>query len=170
MKQFGLLIFVFLSINLFSQRKVEPTSSVIVKGTVKTEFVITEEKIKAANQLDIPDIVITNHKGEIKDTAKDLRGVLLIDLLKELDIPINKPKELSEYYFNFIASDGYKVVFSWNELFNSPTGKAIFIVTSKNGKVLSEMDDKILLLCTSDIQSGRRHVKGLKEIVVHHAD
>jgi hypothetical protein len=43
-----------------------------------------------------------------------VKGVLLKDILIKVEIDAETPKVLSEYYFVCIASDNYKVVFSWN--------------------------------------------------------
>ena len=46
------------------------------------------------------------------------------------------------YYFTCIASDGYKVVFSWNELFNTVAGNTVYIVTSKDHTSIEALDEK----------------------------
>jgi len=73
---------------------------------------------------------------------------------------------LSEYYFVCIASDNYKVVFSWNEIFNTDTGKSVYIITSQDGKPAAETDTRIALISPKDQMTGRRYVKGLQRIVV----
>jgi hypothetical protein len=76
------------------------------------------------------------------------------------------PKILSEFYMVCIASDNYKVVFSWNELFNTEVGKHVIIITGENGKTGMELGDRIALLSSADDATGRRFVKGLKKIIV----
>jgi len=73
---------------------------------------------------------------------------------------------LSEYYFVCIASDNYKVVFSWNEIFNSDTGKSVYIITAQDGKPATGLDNRIALVSPKDQMTGRRYVKGLQKIVV----
>ena len=88
------------------------------------------------------------------------------DILDKAEIDAPTPKLLSEYYVVCIASDNYKVVFSWNEIFNSKNGENIYILTEQDGKVASGSDDKIALISTNDIATGRRYVKWLKKITV----
>lgn len=148
-------------------QETKPTKQIVVKGDITKVFTITQETIKKANVVAIPDVVITNHLGEPRKTLTKLKGVLLKDLLaKEVIYTVESPKYYSEYYFIFEAADGYKVVYSWNELFNSETGNHVFLITSVDGKNSSEMDDSILTLCTTDKKTGRRHVKFLKTITV----
>jgi len=42
-----------------------------------------------------------------------------------------KPKEFSGIYIVLTASDGYKNVYSWNELFSTEVGKHIYIMTEE---------------------------------------
>ena len=101
-----------------------------------------------------------------KYTMTNIEGVPIKSILSKVSLATDDPKTLSEYYFVFIASDNYKVVYSWNELFNSATGNNIFVIQKKEGKDLTSLDDVISVICTSDEATGRRYVKGLKEILV----
>jgi hypothetical protein len=114
--------------------------------------------------------VITNHKGDVKGTAKDLTGVLLKDFLLSIELDAENPKVLSEYYFTCIASDGYKVIYSWNELFNTAIGNSVYILTSKDNQPLEKLDENIVMIATQDIRTGRRYVKNLQSIIVRRAE
>lgn len=88
----------------------------------------------------------------------------MIDLLQKVEVAEDNPRLLSTYYLVFEASDGYKVVYSWNEIFNTPAGKQIFILTEKDGENMDTMKDKIVVITPGDIQTGRRYVKGLAKV------
>lgn len=133
----------------------------------KTFSVADIERLKVH---DIGAVTITSHTGEKKSELTSLRGVLLKDMLSEVIISAENPKVLSAYYFVCKASDGYTVVFSWNELFNAATGDAAYLVTEKNGKSIFQMDDAILLICPRDVRTGRRHIKSLATIEVKRAN
>ena len=94
---------------------------------------------------------------------KELTTTLLFAKIK---IRVEKPRELSEYYLIFRAADGYAVVFSWNEIFNTEIGKSLYIVTAADGKNLTGSSDRILMISTKDFNTGRRHVKNLYSIEV----
>lgn len=115
----------------------------------------------------IGDIIITNHLGEPRGIAKQLTGILMRDLMKDLELNAESPKLFSEFYLTFVAIDNYKVVYSWNEIFNSPTGDNLFLITSRDGKKIEEMEERILILTPTDFKTGRRHIKGLSKIVVN---
>lgn len=149
----------------YGQKDIASTDVITVSGAVVKEATITLADILAVPSHAIPDVAITNHLGEPRGTAKGLRGVLVRDLLANVSFNAESPKVLSEYFLTFVASDGYTVVYSWNELFNSPTGNATFLIIEKEGQKLQEMNERILIMTTSDFKTGRRHIKGLKSIV-----
>ena len=64
------------------------------------------------------------------------------------------------------ASDGYKVVFSWNEIFNSPIGDGVIVFFEKDGFPLADDEGRIALVSTKDLRTGPRHVKWLQSIEV----
>ena len=110
--------------------------------------------------------MITNHVGVTKNTLTQLKGVLVKDILSGIALQNENPKVLSEFYFIFVATDKYKVVFSWNEIFNSPTGDNFYIITGEGGKKLKEIDGRISMLCITDYKTGRRDLKNLDKIIV----
>ena len=114
----------------------------------------------------IKDQIIYNHNGEVKDTLIGMTGIPLKNLLATITYVYDKPKVLNEFYFVFIASDGYKVVFSWNEMYNTETGNNCFIVTEMEGKKLKDLEQRILFISTADCKTGRRYIKGLEKIEV----
>ncbi len=120
-------------------------------------------------EITIGDVTITNHLGEKKSEQKALKGVLLKEVLQKIEINADSPKVLSEFYFQCKAADGYLVVFSWNELFNSPTGESVFLITSKNAIKINDLDESILMVSSKDYKTGRRYVKALTSIEVKRA-
>lgn len=159
-------ILLFLTASLFAQRKIEPTNELQIFGLVDSAITISYEKICAMKTVDVGDLILKNQEGEFKKEYKNVKGVALLDILNKINISTAKPKELNTYYFVFTASDGYAVVFSWNEIFNSDIGKSSYVIIEANDKKLSESDDRILLMSTKDFNLGRRHIKGLKTIEV----
>jgi tRNA U34 2-thiouridine synthase MnmA/TrmU len=112
------------------------------------------------------DQTLYNHKGEVKSTVKNMKGVLLKTVLESIEFEYDKPKELNEFYFVFVATDGYKVVFSWNEIYNTEAGNNFYIVTELEGKKMKDMDQRMLFISTADLKSGRRYIKALEKIQV----
>ncbi|WP_309641564.1 molybdopterin-binding protein [Flavobacterium sp.] len=164
------LIIVFIGFithwSVSAQRKIEPTDSFKIQGKIKSEKVFTLTQLDSFPKQVLKDQMIYNHKGEIKDTVKNSKGILLKTVLAKIEFSYEKPKELNEFYFVFIASDGYKVVFSWNEIYNTAIGDNLFIITEHEGKKLKDMEQRIVLSSTADLKNGRRYVKALERIEV----
>lgn len=169
MKVCVFLVAVFISLDCIAQQDEKPTTSFTITGEVKTPRTFTTDELKKMKAVEIGDVVITNHLGEKKSEAKGLKGVLLKDVLSQVEINAESPRVLSEYYFVCTANDNYRVVYSWNELFNTSVGESAFIVTEKNGKSLDTLPDAILMISSKDIRTGRRHVKALSSIDVKRA-
>jgi len=164
------LAVILLQFQIHAQRKIMPTESFTVKGKVKAEATFNLTQLDNFAKKPIADKIIYNHKGEVKDTVKNMKGVLLTHILSKIEYQYDKPRELSEFYFVCTASDGYKVVFSWNEIYNTEIGNNLYIITEMEGKKQKDMEQKILLFATSDFKSGRRYVKGLETIEVRRAE
>ena len=161
-----LIALIFISRLGVSQPTIESTNQIIVSGLVDKPLTITYTGLEKEKIVSIGDFKVTNHLGEFKKEYKNVKGVLLLDVLKNLTITATNPKLLSEYYFVFKASDGYSAVFSWNELFNTEIGNTFFLVVEADHKSQKESTEKILMISTKDFKTGRRHIKGLQSIEV----
>lgn len=149
-----------------AQHSVPHTSgfSIILMGHKSATFDIAE--IKKYPQAALGDVPIKNHKGEAKNIAKGVKGALLKSFFDKAPIATEKPKELSELYITLVASDGYRNVYSWNEIFNTEVGNHLYVITEIEGKDMEQMDGAILVMSLSDINTGGRYLRGLEKIEV----
>lgn len=154
----------------FSQKKNEPTKSFVITGEVKEEKKIKVEGFTNFRESALGDVVITNHLGEVKSQQKKLKGILLRDVLEKIEIKNESPKVLSEYYIVCKATDGYIIVYSWNEVFNNPAGESIYLVTSKEGVPATDLEESILMITPRDYKTGRRYLKGLSKVEIKRAN
>lgn len=127
---------------------------------------VTLAGLKNEQRVQLDSFKIFNPKGEFRKQYKGIRGVRLLDVLKKVTVTSPDPKTLNEFYLIARASDGYAVVISWNELFNSETGNSFLLVLEADNKSQAEAPERILLIATKDLMTGRRHVKGLKSIEI----
>lgn len=169
MKAFFTIVSLMIYFSGFGQKEPETTTSFIISGEVKTPVTVSLSEFSKYTEAPIGDITITNHLGEKKSEQKSLKGILLKDILKTVEINNENPRVLSEYYFICKSSDGYKVVYSWNEIFNSSAGESVYLVTSKNGQGAMEMKESILMISPKDYMTGRRYLKSLSSIEVKRA-
>lgn len=167
MKTLSFALLLILSTVLgFAQKNVESTNQFTISGLVDKPKTINFSDLQREKSIEIGDFKITNHAGEFRKEYKNVKGVPLLNLLKDVKIMAESPKVLSEYYLIIKASDGYSVVLSWNELFNTEVGNSFFIVLEADGKSQTESTERILLIATKDFKTGRRHVKGLRSIEI----
>jgi len=164
------ILFLVLAFTVFSasaqKENIPTTENFSIEGKVKKSLSLSLADLSSYKSYSIDSIVITNHLGERKSSLKKVKAVLLKDILDKVEIDAEAPKVLSEYYLVCIASDNYKVVFSWNEIFNNDTGKSVYIITAQDGKPATGLDNRIALVSPKDQMTGRRYVKGLQKIVV----
>lgn len=149
-----------------AQKNAIPTDEFTITGEVKGPLKFSLNLAAGFTTHFVDSVVIYNHLHERKRAIHDIKGILLKDVLEKAGLNEEKPKLFSEFYFTCIASDGYKVVFSWNELFNSEIGNQTIIITEEEGKKAGTIDDHISVLSPLDKNTGRRYVQNLKEIKV----
>lgn len=156
------LLFLFIGFAATSQI----TKSITIESLNAKTVTVPFSDLKKHELHSIDSLQILNHMKEYKSTLKNIKGVLLKDVLENISFSEESPKVLSEYYIICVADDGYKVVFSWNEIFNSPTGNSILVLTDVNGETAINQKQGIRLVTTTDFATGRRYVKNLKTIKI----
>lgn len=145
------------------------TRSFSIAGQIKRESVITMDSLNHYPLHAIGDVKVTNHLGEFKHQDDQLKGALLKDILSHTELAASSPKLYSRFYFVCTGLDGYKVVYSWNELFNTETGNHVFIIMEKNGVKAEKMPESIQMTSATDFKTGRRYLHNLDKIVVGEA-
>jgi len=93
-------------------------------------------------------------------------GVRLVDVLQEAGIRQDARHALRRTYVIATASDGFKAVFSWGELFNTPIGRSVLVAYERDGTPLRDGEGRITLVSLADERPGTRHVKWLERIEV----
>lgn len=155
---------------VFGQKEPIPSDQFSITGPLEKPVVVTLADLKKYPDQEIGTVKITNHRGEYKKTYEGLRGIPIRTFLDLAPISTEKPRDLSTYYFVFRATDGYCNVYSWNELYNTDIGNHVFLLTTDGTHELAAMPERILVLCTADIQNGRRLLKGLTSIEIKKAE
>ncbi|RYE30739.1 MAG: molybdopterin-binding protein [Sphingobacteriaceae bacterium] len=163
---FKFLFLMMLPAPVFAQEVLKPTNSFFISGKVNKTVVITLDSLKQYPLKEMGNFKITNHLGDFKHQDEHLKGVLLKDVLSHTVFSVKNPKLLSTLYFVCAAADGYAVVYSWNELYNTPVGEQVFILMEKNGKKAETLPENIQMASMLDVKTGRRYMHNLSKIVV----
>jgi len=149
------------------------------KATDKTKFVTNGisviGKVKQPLELSIDDLQtlpvmqmkMTPHgaSGKDKPVPVVVRGVLLRDILEKATVQTASPYDVKKSAILVTASDGYRVVFSWPEVFQSPIGEGAILFFEKDGKPLADDEGRIALGSLRD-NGNYRYVKWAKSIEV----
>lgn len=90
-------------------------------------------------------------------TPATFEGVLLKDVLAKVDLPLGEKFRSigASYYLTVEAKDGYKAVFAWAELDSTFTDKSVYVVTSRDGKPLSDKDGPFQLVVPGEKRAAR---------------
>ena len=166
------LIFLFLlySGTTLAQSYGTQTHQFSITGKVKKGSVITMDSLNSYPLKTIGDIKVTDHTGTFKHQDDQLKGVLLKDILSHSQWAVANPKLFSTIYFTCVGSDGYKVVYSWNELFNTPVGDNVYIIMEKNGVKADQLPASLQMASMLDFKTGRRHMSNISKIIVERAN
>lgn len=93
-------------------------------------------------------------------------GVTLRALLDRAQVISKNHNDVKKMVIIASASDGYTVVFSWSEIFNTPIGEEVLVFFEKDGKPLADDEGRIAMISTKDLRTGPRHVRWLKSIEI----
>lgn len=146
--------------------KAQESKQFTIEGKVKTPLTVTLDNLSAYKSVNLDSMAIFNHLMQRKSSIKNIKGVLLKDILTKVEIDAASPKTLSEYYLVFTATDNYKVVYSWNEIFNSSNGDQILVLKSYDTDPSKAEKGNIAIITPTDFATGRRFVKGLSKISI----
>lgn len=142
------------------------TDKIQITGAVEHKLVLTVDDLKAFPLEDGGATVLTCQSGREIGVLEEISGVLLRDILSKAVVVAPAHNDVKKMVVIATASDGYKVVFSWSEIFNSPIGDGVIVYFEQQGKPLDDRSGRIALVSTKDIKTGPRRVKWLKEIEV----
>jgi hypothetical protein len=161
-----LILFLLYSSALFAQDKTKQTLQFTITGEVEKLAIITLDSLKQYTIQPIGDIKVTDHTGAFKHQDDQLKGILLKDVLSHTKFKATSPKLLSRFYIVCTGADGYKVVYSWNELYNTVVGDHVFIIIEKNGLKADKMPESMQMTSANDFKTGRRYLHNLDKITV----
>lgn len=102
--------------------------------------------------------------GQQRETT--LRGVALRALLEKAALAERDRLDWRKAVVVVSARDGYRVVFSWPELFNVEAGAAVMVAYERDGQPLADSEGPLTVVAPGDIRSGPRSVKWLDRIEV----
>jgi len=137
-----------------------------VTGRVAKPLMLGMTDIQALGMEEFQDLFIVCGTGEPRDTIRHCRGVLMEKILQKAEVIKAEHNDTKRMFIVASADDGYKVVFSWQEIFNTVIGGGVAILTEREGKPLGENGGRLDLISAQDYYAGSRHVRDLRHIEV----
>lgn len=142
------------------------TEKIRIGGLVQQPLELSVADLRQFPSQRIGEIAVVCQTGAQRGQIENLRGVLLRDILEKAAIVSKSHNDVKKMAIVASASDDYKVVFSWTEIFNSPLGDSIVVFYERNGLPLADDEGRIALVSAQDTRTGPRHVKWLNGIEV----
>ncbi len=137
-----------------------------VTGRVRQPLALTIKELCSMDAEEAKDIPIICGSGTPKGRIESCRGVLLENIIGKAEVLKEEHNDTKKMFIVASATDGHKVVFSWQEIFNTMVGGGVMILIERDGKSLCAENGGLELISTEDYFTGSRYVKGLENIEV----
>jgi len=150
-----------------SQAPGQVTTALTVKGSVERELRLSVDDLKGLPVQRVDDVRSVRDSGGgalAAETVRHYTGCLLRDVLDRAKPVEKKRLDLRKSVVIATASDGYRVVFSWAELYLSPIGEGALVIYERDAAPLGDDEGRIALVSLKDTRPGPRHVKWLQSV------
>jgi DMSO/TMAO reductase YedYZ molybdopterin-dependent catalytic subunit len=142
-------------------------SALAVRGNVEHVLTLSIDDLKLLPVQRIEDVRVVRPTGSAStapDVTRRYTGCLLRDVLERAK-PVERNRlDLRKSVVIVSASDGYRAVFSWAELYLSPIGDGVLVVYERDGATLPADEGPLALVSLKDTRPGPRHVKWLQSV------
>jgi len=135
-------------------------------GRVTTPLVLDIEELRAMEPVVTDGLPMICGNGDPKGCMGRCRGVLLADIINRAEILITGHNDTRKMFLIAASDDSYKVVFSWQEIFNTPTGEGIMVLLEKDGRSLYDEYGAVDLVSARDFLTGPRYVRRLRSVEI----
>ncbi|WP_342619221.1 sulfite oxidase-like oxidoreductase [Rhodoferax sp. GW822-FHT02A01] len=135
-----------------------------VGGRVQRDVLLTPETLGDFAKVTIADTPLRGRTGDALRVLSGYSGIRLTDLLDKAQIVARDHNDLKKTIVVATATDDYKAVFSWNELYNTAIGEGVYVLVTKEGKPLGDEEGRFALISLQDSKTGPRHVRWLADI------
>ena len=135
-----------------------------VGGRVQREVLLTPESLDDFAKVPIADTPLRGRSGDTLRVLSGYSGIRLTDLLDKAQIVAKDHNDLKKTIVVATATDDYKAVFSWNELYNTAVGEGVYLLVARDGKPLGNEEGRFALISLQDSKTGPRHVRWLADV------
>jgi hypothetical protein len=136
-----------------------------IDGAVQHPMDLDVEQLRARPEAEIASLSLTR-QVEGKEQTSTVRGVRLTALLQEAELATTDRHDWKKAIVLAEGTDGYRVVFSWPELFNTEAGAQVLVIFERDGQPLGEREGRIAIVPGLDHPPGPRSVHWLSHLQV----
>jgi hypothetical protein len=111
--------------------------------------------------------VVSSGAAEATERSVTFSGHLMREVLLRAGFGLPSDRGARFAMIEAVATDGYRAVFSWGELFNTAVGEQVMVIESQDGRQLDSLVGPLALRSLADLRPGTRHVRNLCALVVH---
>lgn len=133
-------------------------------GWVRAEVVVEPGDLRAFDAMRVDDFRVSCTFGGDHGGVRPMRAVALRDLLALVVPAFDARTDFKRTVLVAEGRDGYRAVFSWNELHNTPVGAGVVVAFDDDGHPLPDDTGPFALVSRLDEVSGPRFVRGLTGI------
>jgi DMSO/TMAO reductase YedYZ molybdopterin-dependent catalytic subunit len=142
------------------------TTTLAVRGNVAVPLTLSVADLGKFPVQRVDDTRVVRGQGGASEAARHFAGCLLRDVLNTARLTEGDRLNLRRTIIVATASDGYKAVFSWAEMYNTAIGDGVLIVYERDGAPLGDDEGRIALISLKDMRPGPRHAKWLSSVAV----
>jgi hypothetical protein len=110
--------------------------------------------------------VVSSGAGDPTERSVTFSGHLMREVLLRAGFGSPSDRGARFAMIEAVATDGYRAVFSWGELFNTAVGDQVLVIESQDGRQLDALAGPLALRSLADLRPGARHVRNLCALVV----
>ena len=151
--------------SVVAQTATHASTTLTVDGAVAQALVLKVADLERLPSRQVEYVPRAGMEGKDPGPVRHYTGTLLLDVLAAAKPVEAKPRDLRRSYVLAAGSDGYEVVFSWAELFVSPTGDNVFVIYKRDGEPIADDEGAIAMVVLTDTRPVR-HVKWLQRVTL----
>ena len=144
-----------------------PSPRLAVGGWVRHPLRLDASHLEAMEWTAVGDFDVICTLDGSHGVLSPVRAVRLCDLIEQAQPAFEKRTDFKRVAIVAERDEGYRALFSWAEVFNSPLGAGIVVAFAVPAAPLPANAGAFALLARHDLATGPRYVRGLRSIELH---
>ncbi|WP_144289981.1 molybdopterin-dependent oxidoreductase [Ideonella sp. A 288] len=142
-------------------------TALVVQGTGPAPWALSSADLAALPPTRLTQRqTVSSATGVASERSLAYSGVLVRDVLAKAGFGGPNDRGARTGIVEAVATDGYRAVYSWGELFNSALGDQVLVITAQDDRPLDAAAGPLALRSLADLRPGPRHVRNLCALVV----